>query len=172
MAADEFFFGTNEFETIGLTGQGPETCNSYNMLKLSRELWLVEPSAAKADWIERTLFNHILASQDPENGGFSYFTPMGPGAARGYDRTGFTCCDGTGMENHGKYGEFIYAHAGNRLWVDLLIPSELTWAEQGATVKLETHFPADGKATLSFTLKEPRKLVCPCASPAGWPPAP
>jgi uncharacterized protein len=165
--SDEFFFGTNEFETIGLTGQGPETCNSYNMLKLSRELWLVEPSSAKADFIERTLFNHILASQDPDNGGFSYFTPMGPGAVRGYDRNGFPCCNGTGMENHGKYGEYIYAHAGNRLWVDLLIPSELTWSEQGATVKLETHFPADGKATLSFTLKEPRKLAISIRNP-GW----
>jgi DUF1680 family protein len=160
--SDEFFFPTNAFETAGLRGMGPETCNSYNMLKLSRELWFVEPSVTTVDFMERTLFN-----QDPENGGFAYYAPMGPGAVRTYDRTGFTCCDGTGMENHVKYGGFIYSHSGSKLWVDLLIPSELNWADQGATVKLETHFPADGKATLTFAMKEPRKLAISVRNP-GW----
>jgi hypothetical protein len=62
------------------------------------------------------------------------------------------------MENHAKYGEFIYAHAGDKLWVDLLIASELNWSDQGATVRLETKFPEDGKATLTFTLQQPKKL--------------
>ncbi len=164
---DEFFFDTNAWETTGLTRQGPETCNSYNLLKLSRDFWLVEPSGRTVDFIERTLYNHILTSQDPDGGGFVYFTPMRPGAVRTYDRTGLTCCCGTGMENHAKYGGFIYAHAADKLWVDLLIPSELTWAEQGAVVKLETGFPADGKATLSLTLKKPRKLALAVRNP-GW----
>ena len=167
---NEFFFATNAFETVGLMSRtGPETCNTYNMLKLSRQLWLVEPSARTADFIERALFNHILSSEDPETGGFVYFTPMRPGAVRSYsrDQHDFWCCCGTGMENQAKYGEFIYAHSGNRLWVDLLVPSELIWDDQGANIKLETRFPADGKATLNFTLKEPRKLAISIRCP-GW----
>ena len=74
---EEYFFDTNAFETVGIVSTGPETCNSYNMLKLSRELWMVEPSAKTADFIERTLYNHILASQDPDGGGFVYFTRCG-----------------------------------------------------------------------------------------------
>jgi DUF1680 family protein len=164
---NEFFFDTNAFETTGLRGQGPETCNSYNMLKLTREFWMLAPSATQADFIERMLFNHILPSEDPDNGGFAYFTPMGPGVVRTYDRTSFTCCDGTGMENHAKYDTFIYSHSTNKLWVDLLIPSELNWAEQGAGIKLETQFPADGRATLTLTMKEPRKLAVAIRNP-GW----
>ena len=164
---EEYFFDTNAFETVGIVSTGPETCNPYNMLKLSRELWMVEPSAKTADFIERTLYNHILASQDPDGGGFVYFTPMRPGGVRTYDHTGFTCCDGTGMENHAKYGSFIYAHKDDKLWVDLMIPSELNWAEQGAKVTLDTDFPENGKATLTFTMDEPRKLAVNVRNP-GW----
>ena len=158
---NEFFFPVDAFPTRGLnSASGPETCNTYNMLKLSRQLWLVEPSEPVADFVERALFNHILPSQDPEQGGFCYFTSMRPGAYRTYctATNDFWCCTGTGMENHAKYGEFIYAHAGDKLWVDLLVASELNWVEQGATIRLETHFPEDGKATLTFTLKQPRKF--------------
>ena len=139
------------------------------MLKLSRQQWLVKPSAPTADFIERALYNHILGSQDPKHGGFVYFTPMRPGHYRTYssDFEDFWCCTGTGMENHAKYGEFIYAHSGDRLWVDLLIPSELDWAEQGATVHMETRFPEDDNATLTFTLKEPRRLAIVVRYP-GW----
>jgi DUF1680 family protein len=85
---------------------------------------------------------------------------MRPGHYRTYssETEDFWCCTDTGMENHAKYGELIYAHSGNRLWVDLLIPSELEWAEQGVALRLQTHFPEDGKATLRFSVKEPRKL--------------
>ncbi len=168
--ANEFFFATNAFETEGINSTtGPETCNTYNMLKLSRRLWLAEPSGEVSDFIERALYNHILASQDPDHGGFAYFTSMRPGHYRVYcnDHSDFWCCTGTGMENHAKYGEFIYAHATNRLWVDLLIPSELNWEEQGVRVKLDTHFPEDGKATLTFTAREPRALALGVRCP-GW----
>ncbi|MEW6253227.1 MAG: glycoside hydrolase family 127 protein, partial [Planctomycetota bacterium] len=166
----EFFFPPEEFATKGVLSEtGPETCNTYNMIKLSRRLWLVKPSVEIADFVERALYNHILASQEPQRGGFVYFTSMRPGHYRTYssDTEDFWCCTDTGMENHAKYGEFIYGHAGNRLWVDLLIPSELDWAEQAATVRLETRFPEDGKATLHFSLKEPRKLEIAIRCP-GW----
>lgn len=166
----EFFFAPGDFEKRGLVSStGPETCNSYNMIKLSRQLWLMEPSAAVADFIERTLYNHILASQEPERGGLVYFTSMRPGHYRTYssETDDFWCCMGTGIENHVKYGGLIYAHSDRRLWVDLLIPSELDWQEKGLTVRLETRFPEDGRATLIVTAKEPRKLEIAVRRP-GW----
>ena len=160
--AAEFFFPVDAFATTGITSEsGPETCNTYNMLKLSRLLWLVKPSEPVAGYIERALFNHILTSQDPDQGGFTYYTPMRPGGYRVYctptDR--FWCCTGTGMENHARYGEFIYAHAGDRLWVNLLVASELDWAGKGVKVRLDTRFPEEEKATLTFNTTKPRKLA-------------
>lgn len=167
---NEFFFAPDAFPTRGINSStGPETCGTYNMVKLSRQLWLIQPSVPTADFMERALFNHILSSQDPEEGGFVYFTSMRPGHYRTYcnDSNCFWCCTGTGMENHAKYNEFIYAHSGDHLWVDQLIASELDWADQGAKVRLDTHFPEDGKATLSFTMPQPRKFTVSIRCP-GW----
>jgi hypothetical protein len=167
---NEFFFTPDAFDTVGVKSTtGPETCNTYNMIKLSRQQWLVDPSAVTADFIERALYNHILPSQEPERGGFVYFTSMRPGHYRTYssDIEDFWCCTDTGMESHAKYGQFIYAHSDARLWVDLLIPSELNWTEQGMTVRLDTRFPEDGKARLDISAKEPRKLAIAIRCP-GW----
>ncbi|MHC1765789.1 MAG: beta-L-arabinofuranosidase domain-containing protein [Verrucomicrobiia bacterium] len=166
----EFFFDPANFPTQGITSTtGPETCNTYNMLKLSRQQWLVKPSAATADFIERCLFNHILPSQEPDRGGFVYFTSMRPGHYRTYssDTEDFWCCTDTGMENHSKYGQFIYARSTNRLWVDLLISSTLDWVEQGMRFQLDTRFPEDGKAVLTVSTKEPRQLEIAVRTP-GW----
>jgi DUF1680 family protein len=159
--AEEFFFAPDAFVARGVTSTtGPETCNTYNLIKLSRRLWLVKPSGVMADFIERALYNHILPSQEPDRGGLVYFTSMRPGHYRTYssDTEDFWCCTDTGMESHAKYGEFIYAHSGDRLWVDLLVPSELDWAEKGVTLRLDTRFPEDGLATLTFRAEQPRKL--------------
>jgi len=167
---NEFFFAPEDFAAKGVVSPtGPETCNTYNMIKLSRRQWLVQPSATLADFIERSLYNHILPSQEPEHGGFVYFTSMRPGHYRTYssDTEDFWCCTDTGMESHAKHNQFIYAHAGPRLWIDLLIPSELDWADQGVRLRLETRFPEDGKATLVFDAKEPRKLEIAVRCP-GW----
>lgn len=166
----EFFFDPAGFPTKGITSiTGPETCNTYNMLKLSRRQWLVHPSVTTSDFIERALFNHILPSQDPKQGGFVYFTSMRPGHYRTYssDTEDFWCCTDTGMENHAKYGQFIYAHSANRLWVDLLVPSELAWQEQRVTVRTDTRFPEEGKATLTLRTQAPRKLEIAIRCP-GW----
>ncbi len=165
----EFFFDPAQFPTQGITSTtGPETCNTYNMLKLSRQRWLAKPSVATADFVERCLFNHILPSQEPDRGGFVYFTSMRPGHYRTYssDTEDFWCCTDTGMENHSKYGQFIYARSTNRLWVDLLIPSTLDWAEQGMHFRLDTRFPEEGKAVLTVSTKEPRALEVAVRYPA------
>ena len=137
--------------------EGPESCNTYNMLKLAEGLFRMRPEARYADFYERALFNHILSTQHPGHGGFVYFTPARPQHYRVYSapNQGMWCCVGTGMENHVKYGKFIYARSGNDLYVNLFIASELDWKERGLTVKQETAFPSQADTRLTFALKKP-----------------
>ncbi len=113
---------------------GPETCNTYNMLRLTTALYQEKPDAAYLDYYENALFNHILTSQAPlpGAGAFVYYTPLRPDYARSYgtDFNSFWCCTGTGMENHAKYGEFIYTHDASSLSVNLFMASELTWPQR------------------------------------------
>ena len=154
----EHFHPTDNFTSMLNDVQGPETCNTYNMLRLTKMLYqnsqnpynANEPDPNYVNYYERALYNHILASQEPDKGGFVYFTPMRPGHYRVYSQpeTSMWCCVGSGLENHTKYGEFIYAHQKDTLYVNLFIPSQLTWKEQGLTLTQETRFPDDGKVTL------------------------
>lgn len=139
----EHFHPADNFTSMLNDVQGPETCNTYNMLRLTKMLFRTSPDIRFADYYERALYNHILASQQPEKGGFVYFTPMRPGHYRVYSQpeTSMWCCVGSGLENHTKYGEFIYAHAQDTLYVNLFIPSRLTWKEKGMTLVQETRFP-------------------------------
>lgn len=156
----EHFHPSDNFTSMLNDVQGPETCNTYNMLRLTKMLYQDSPETNFADYYERALYNHILASQEPEKGGFVYFTPMRPGHYRVYSQpeTSMWCCVGSGLENHTKYGEFIYAHQKDTLYVNLFIPSQLTWKEKGVTLTQETHFPDDGKVTLRID-KAPKKGV-------------
>ncbi|RYG68656.1 glycoside hydrolase family 127 protein, partial [bacterium] len=111
-----------------------ETCNTYNMLKLTRHLFAWDPEARYMDYYERAYLNHILASQEPETGMVTYFMPLATGSRRDYSTPldNFTCCHGTGMENHTKHGDTAYFHDGARtLWVNLFLPTELDWKEAG-----------------------------------------
>lgn len=154
----EHFHPTDNFTPMLNDVQGPETCNTYNMLRLTKMLYQDSPETNFADYYERALYNHILASQEPDKGGFVYFTPMRPGHYRVYSQpeTSMWCCVGSGLENHTKYGEFIYAHQKDTLYVNLFIPSQLTWKEKGVTLTQETSFPDDGKVTLRID-KAPKK---------------
>ena len=122
---------------------GPESCNTFNMLRLTEHLHRRNPDARYADYYELALFNHILSTQHPGHGGYVYFTPARPRHYRNYSapNEAMWCCVGTGMENHGKYGQFIYTHKGNALFVNLFISSELNWRENGVTLRQETGFP-------------------------------
>lgn len=141
--------------------EGPESCNTNNMLKLTEGLFRMSPSLQLADFFERATFNHILSTQHPEHGGYVYFTSARPAHYRVYSQPneGMWCCVGTGMENHGKYNQFIYTHNGKKeLNVNLFIASELTWGKQ--IIKQETKFPYEessritiaGKGSKSYTL--------------------
>ena len=122
---------------------GPESCNTFNMLRLTEALHRRNPDARYADFYELALFNHILSTQHPGHGGYVYFTPARPRHYRNYSapNEAMWCCVGTGMENHGKYGQFIYTHKGNALFVNLFVSSELNWREKGVTIRQETGFP-------------------------------
>jgi len=139
----EHFNPTNDFSTMITSVEGPETCNSYNMLKLTKLLYEDEGLSSYIDYYERTLYNHILSSQHPTKGGFVYFTPMRPGHYRVYSQpqTSFWCCVGSGLENHAKYNELIYAHSDEELFVNLFIPSAVNWEEKGFSLVQNTSFP-------------------------------
>lgn len=136
-----------------LSSNTAETCNTYNMLRLTRHLIRWEPKAEYADYYERAHINHILASQNPANAMMTYFMPLASGARRNYSNpfNDFTCCHGSGMENHTKHAESIYFYTGkDRLYVNLFIPSELNWKAAGVKLTQTTNFPADGKVNLTI----------------------
>jgi DUF1680 family protein len=152
--------------------QGPESCNTYNMLKLTKRLFEADPMASYADYYEQALYNHILSTQHPEHGGYVYFTPARPQHYRVYSapNQAMWCCVGTGMENHGKYGEFIYSHDKDALFVNLFIASELNWKEKGVTIRQETKFPDESKTVLTITSDEPVEFTLKIRYPS-WVPA-
>jgi len=135
---------------------GAETCTTYNLLKLARNLFLHDHDAAYMDNYERGLFNMITGSRadttsvrDPQ---LTYFQPLTPGSSREYGNTG-TCCGGTGLESHTKYQETVYLRSadGSALWVNLYVPSSLTWAEKDFKIQQETAFPRGDTAKLTVT---------------------
>src|SRR5574344_1138935 len=123
--------------------EGPESCNTHNMLKLTENLFRMNPKVKYADFYENALYNHILSTQHPEHGGYVYFTPARPAHYRVYSQPneGMWCCVGTGMENHGKYGEFIYSHEVDDLYVNLFIASKLQWKYKKVVLTQNTSFP-------------------------------
>ena len=157
---NEAFFAEEEFSKH-LGPSSAETCNTYNMLKLTRHIFEWSPSAEAMDYYERGLFNHILPSQDPETGMVIYYCPLRPGAWKSYatPNDSFWCCVGTGMENHTKYGDTIYFHGDRSLLVNLFIPSELTWKDQGLVVRQETRFPEEDATHLTVTAARPTRLA-------------
>ncbi len=138
-----------------------ETCNTYNMLKLTRHLFEWTPTTEYADFYERALYNHILASQDPVRGMMTYYVSLKPGHFKTYSTPteSFWCCVGTGMENHVKYGDSIYFHDDNSLYVNLFIPSVLKWHAKGLTVRQETRFPDSDTTHLTLTCAKPTALA-------------
>lgn len=157
----EHFHPVDDFQSMISEVEGPETCNTYNMLRLSNMLFRSSGSSKFIDYYERALYNHILSSQHPDHGGLVYFTPMRPLHYRVYSQPqeAMWCCVGSGIENHARYGELIYAYTKNELYVNLYIPSTLHWKEKNISIIQETTFPdADNtqitiKSAGRFTLK-------------------
>ncbi len=156
----EHFNPTNDFSKMLESNQGPETCNSYNMLRLSKALFLDKTDTKYLDFYERTLYNHILSSQHPTKGGFVYFTSIRPNHYRVYSQpeTSMWCCVGSGIENHSKYGELIYSHLADNLFINLFIPSTLHWKEKGISLTQTTNFPQKNKTDFTLNLTKQQKF--------------
>lgn len=147
----EHFHPSEDFSSMLTSEQGPETCNTYNMLRLTKMLYQTSADVHYMDYYERALYNHILSTINPVQGGFVYFTPMRSGHYRVYSQpqTSFWCCVGSGMENHAKYGEMIYGHSEDELYVNLFIPSVLQWGK--VRVEQFTGFPYEEATTLRLS---------------------
>ncbi|QEH38495.1 Non-reducing end beta-L-arabinofuranosidase [Aquisphaera giovannonii] len=168
-SVSEHFNDPKDFHGLLEHREGPETCNTYNMLRLTEQLFDAGPRAAYADYYERALFNHILASIHPDVPGYVYFTPIRPGHYRVYSQPdkGFWCCVGSGMENPGKYGRFIYARAKDGLYVNLFLASELDAPELGLKLRQETAFPDEERTRLTLHLERPSTFTLHVRNP-GW----
>ena len=158
---EDEYFGEPGKLSDRVDGRTAETCNVYNMLKLTRRLFAIRPDAHYADFHERALFNHILASIDPEDGRTCYMVPVGRGVQHEYQAMfhSFTCCVGSGMESHALHGGGIYYEAGDRLWVNLYAPSTAEWTAAGVNLKVDTDFPEGESVTLKMTLQSPKEFT-------------
>lgn len=156
----EHFAAKDDCKSYAEDREGPESCNTNNMLKLTEGLFRMHPEARYADFFERAMFNHILSTQHPEHGGYVYFTSARPAHYRVYSapNSAMWCCVGTGMENHGKYGEFIYTHAHDSLFVNLFVASELNWEDEGIMLRQDTRFPEEEGSKLTVSLKRSKRF--------------
>jgi len=159
--SDHEHFGPPDQLDDRLSNQTTESCNTYNMLKLTRHVFSWSGSPECMDYYERALYNHILGSQNPEDGMMCYFVPLKSGEYKTYSTefTTFSCCHGTGMENHAKYGESIYWRDEDSLYVTLFIPSVLSWAEKGITLQMETDFPRREEVKLCWSCEKKQDLA-------------
>ena len=160
---------SEHFEAIGLESlhhKTAESCNTYNMLKLTEHLYNWEQNSEYMDYYEKALYNHVLGSQDPLTGNKMYFVSLLQGHYRIYGTPydSFWCCTGTGMENPGRYTKCIYYKDGDSMYVNLYIPSTVTWEEKGLTLTQETNYPyedtiritvAEGEADATLKLRVP-----------------
>ena len=169
--------GNSNYEYCGAAGKlndrlsdnTCETCNTYNMLKLTQQLFATAPSAVLMDYYERALYNHILASQNPTNGMTCYFVPLRMGAKKIFSDSinTFTCCVGSGMENHTKYAAQVYSHDGNNtLFVNLFIPSFLQWKAKGVIVQQLNFIPEQKQVKLNIFCIKPTLFTLKIRRPA------
>ncbi len=151
-------FGEPDKLNDRLSTNTTESCNVYNMLRLTRMLFGWRPEADVADFYERALLNHIRSTQHPD-GRVIYNLSLKPGHHKQYLAVdSFTCCGGTGLENHVKYGEAIYFHGDNDLWINLFIASELQWKTRRLALRQKTQWPLDDKSTITITCEQPQNF--------------
>jgi uncharacterized protein len=151
--ADREYFQSPRSISRHITEQTCESCNSYNMLKLTRHLYETSPNASYFDYYERTHLNHILAQHHPQTGMFAYMVPLMSGTHREFSTPfdDFWCCVGTGMESHAKHGESIFWTQGNDIIVNLYIPAVLKLAQPKMRLRLETRYPFAEEIALTVT---------------------
>lgn len=155
------YFGAPDHLYDRVDGRTAESCNIYNMLKMTRRLFALRPDAHYLEFHERALFNHVLSSIDPQDGRTCYMVPVGRGVQREYQDLyhSFTCCVGSGMESHALHADGMYSESDGRLWVNLYSPSHANWKSQGVTCVMETDFPLGDKATLKLGMDASKEFT-------------
>lgn len=155
------YFGPPDQLSERIDGRTAETCNVYNMIKMTRKLFALQPDMKFAEFHERALFNHILASMDDTDGRTCYMVPVGRGVQHEYQNMfgSFTCCVGSGMESHALHGDGLYYESGDKLWVNIYAPSTAKWEEAGVDLAMDTTFPEGDSANLKLTLKAPKQFT-------------
>ena len=147
------YFGPADQLSPRVDGRTCESCNVYNMLKLTRRLFSLRPDAFYSDFHERALFNHVLASMDPEDGRTSYMVPVGRGVTQEYQnmQQSFTCCVGSGMESHALHGDGLYYESDDTVWVTLFAPSTVQLPRTGVSLEMQSDFPDGDTASIVVT---------------------
>src|SRR5215510_8345948 len=155
------YFGPPDQLAQRVDGRTNESCNVYNMLKMTRQLFAIHPDIKYAEYEERALFKHVLGSIDPEDGRTCYMVPIGRGVRHEYQdmSRSFTCCVGSGMESHGLHGDGIYSESGDKLWVNFYAPSTANWQSAGVGIALDTNFPEGDSATLKVSVATPKQFT-------------
>lgn len=137
------------------SGGQNETCATYNMLKLTGDLFLYDQRGELMDYYERGLYNHILSSVAENSPANTYHVPLRPGSVKQFGNahmTGFTCCNGTAIESNTKFQNSIYFKSAdnNALYVNLYVPSTLKWTEKNITIEQTTDFPKEDFTKLTI----------------------
>lgn len=157
----EHFHGRDDFTPMFLSREGPESCNTYNMIKLAAELYLLSEETKYLDYLELAQCSHVLSTQHPDHGGLVYFTSHRPGHYRVYspEQDGFWCCMGSGFEAHARHGAHVYATQGDELRITWLLTSEVTWMECGAVISIYSDLPEATGARIQVTVQQPREFT-------------
>lgn len=155
------YFGPPDQLSDRIDGRTAETCNVYNMIKMTRKLFALQPDNKYAEFHERALFNHILGSIDNQDGRTCYMVPVGRGVQHEYADMfrSFTCCVGSGMESHALHGDGLYYESGDKLWVNIYAPSTAKWEAAGVDLAMDTTFPEGESANLKLTLKAAKQFT-------------
>ena len=161
--SDREYFSAPDTVADHITEATCEHCNTYNMLKLARQLYSWQPDGALFDYYERAHLNHVMSAQNPKTAGFTYMTPLMTGTERGYstvDDDAFWCCVGSGMESHAKHGDSVLWEGDGTLIVNLYVPVTAAWATRKAQVALDTNYPFEPESRLTFsTLGKPGRFA-------------
>jgi DUF1680 family protein len=155
------YFGQPDKMNDMIDGRTAESCAAYNMIKMARTLFSLQPQARYADFIERADLNAILGGQDPEDGRVSYMVPVGRGVQHEYQNKfeSFTCCVGSQMETHAFHAYGIYNESGNKLWVSQYAPTTVDWASQGMKLEMVTDLPLGDAATFKIVSGKTKVLT-------------
>jgi DUF1680 family protein len=155
------YFGQPDQLSNMVDGRTAETCNVYNMIKMARTLFSMQTDIRNADYQERALFNHILASQDPDDGRVCYMVPVGRGVQHEYQGKfqSFTCCVGSAMESHALHADGLYYESGDKLWVNIYSPSRAEWKSSGVKLEVATDLPIGQTVTVNVTPQESKKFT-------------